>query len=507
MQHTHMHVLLVENNPADIHTIWNMLHEKSSFTFSIETVNKLPEAEARLKTDGVDVVLLDLALVTHLEETDAVATIVAIAPQVAIVVLTELQNEQAGLRALEGGAQDYLLKEELGVRILVRALHYAVERKHAHEQVRVAEVQLQATMDSIRDYAIVTTNDNGLITSWSIGSETLFGYPSSEMIGKHTSILYTADDQREGIPEQMHRRILEGAASELDRWFVRKDSSRFFASGLLFPLPSATKQGAGFTMVVRDTTSSKLLEEQRRELLKREQTARAEAEETLRFRQQFLAIVAHELRTPLTSIKGFASTLLAEDVSFDPATWQHFIQIIDEEASKMGELIDNLFDVVRIQNGLFNINAERTNLQRIWTTALAQVTVLTQAHELVVDLPANLPPLMADIHRVAQVFTNLIDNAAKFAPAHSPITVKAKQVGEQLEVTVSNLGTSIAAADRQKIFDAFRQGRETNRNRNKGAGLGLAICKGIIEAHGGHIWIQDNDTPETIFVFTLPVME
>src|SRR5687768_6728032 len=111
-------ILLVEDDPEDIRTIWNLLHEKSGFQYHVEAVNRLPEALTWLLTHVIDVVLLDLALVTHEEERDAVSTLQQTQPDIALIVITELQNEVAGLRALEGGAQDYLLKEEMGTRAL-----------------------------------------------------------------------------------------------------------------------------------------------------------------------------------------------------------------------------------------------------------------------------------------------------------------------------------------------------------------------------------------------------
>jgi signal transduction histidine kinase/DNA-binding NarL/FixJ family response regulator len=143
-------ILLVEDDPKQIHTVWNMLHEKSSFQFQVEVVTHLSVALKRLSAAPfIDVALLDLSLLTHQAETDALGSLHKLAPQTAVVVITELHNEAAGLRALERGAQDYLLKEEIGTRALVRALHYAVERKRV--ELLIQEQQLRA--ETLRDTA------------------------------------------------------------------------------------------------------------------------------------------------------------------------------------------------------------------------------------------------------------------------------------------------------------------------------------------------------------------
>jgi PAS domain S-box-containing protein len=135
--HEPIHILLVEDDPAHIRTVWNMLHEKSTFQFQVEAVTRLSEALNRLSAASIDVVLLDLELVTHQAETNAVEAIRKAAPHTAIIVITELNNEAEGLQALARGAQDYLLKEEIGTRALVRALHYAVERERTEERAQI----------------------------------------------------------------------------------------------------------------------------------------------------------------------------------------------------------------------------------------------------------------------------------------------------------------------------------------------------------------------------------
>lgn len=252
-------------------------------------------------------------------------------------------------------------------------------------------------------------------------------------------------------------------------------------------------------------TLQKRAEEEREALLKREQAALQEAKSAADMLEKSLALVAHELRTPLTSIKGFATTLLSRYPEVDAPTWYEFVQIIDEEADKLTDMTAMLFDIVRMKAGVFPIQPELNHLEDIWAAAQAQVKVLTQDHHLILDLYSELPPVMADARRVALVLTNLIGNAIKFSPTQTDITVRAKLISDFIQIEISDQGIGIPVEDRERIFEAFQQ--VENQYRRQGAGLGTAISKGIVEAHGGRIWIQDQPLPGTTIVFTLPTAE
>jgi two-component system, chemotaxis family, CheB/CheR fusion protein len=503
MKHSALHILLVEDNLGDVRSVWNMLREKNAFDFTLEAVNGLAAAFDRLSEGDVDAILLDLSLITPLDETNAIESLVSAFPDLPILVLTVLQNEHEGMQALQAGAEDYLLKEEIGTRALVRALYYATERKKTEAKGRLIEQRLRLTIDSIADYAIITLDERGIITDWSVGAEHLFGYKEADAVGKEVALLFTPDDQQQGVPDQELQEAREMGAASDERWMVRQDGSLFFASGQIFPVREGSIHG--FIKVCRDATPQKRIAEERDAFLEREQTAYKEAKSATIALEKSLALLAHELRTPLTSIKGFASTLLAEYPTFDSPTWYRFVQIIDEEANKLTELTNLLFDLVRMRAGVFPIQPERTYLEDIWAMVQAQVQSLTQKHRLVVDFQPGLPPLMADGRRITQVFSNLIGNATKFSPPETEIIVHARAIDEFIEIEVCDQGIGIPPEDHNRIFEAFQQ--VDNQFRRHGAGLGTTICKGIIEAHGGRIWIKEQPTPGTTIVFTLPTTE
>lgn len=241
-------------------------------------------------------------------------------------------------------------------------------------------------------------------------------------------------------------------------------------------------------------------------LFEAEQDARLKAEEVNRLKTRFLGMVSHELRTPLTSIKGFATTLLATDVTFDADQQRRFVEVIDAEADKLTELIDQLLDLTRLQANALTINPTRVTLADIIGIAAAQLEMLTHDHHLRLDLPDDLPAVQVDANRIAQVLVNLVGNAAKFSPKDSEITVQARPLGGSLEVRVSDQGPGIPASAHEQVFEAFRQIDNTGVPRD-GAGLGLAISRALIEGHGERIWIDPDAQTGAVIVFTLPLYQ
>ncbi|MBC7875749.1 MAG: GAF domain-containing protein [Anaerolineales bacterium] len=241
-------------------------------------------------------------------------------------------------------------------------------------------------------------------------------------------------------------------------------------------------------------------------LLKVEAEARKEAEEANNLKLKFLAMISHELRTPLTSIKGFSTTLLADDVEWKPENQRDFIETISSEADKLAELIEQLLNLSRLEAGSIQISPRPVKWNEILSISMAQLSSLTNNHQLVIEEPApDLPAINVDVMRISQVITNLVNNSAKYSPQNTTITISVAKLSDQfIKVSVTDEGMGIPAEAHSRVFEAFHQ-LEYERFKTQGAGLGLAICRGLIEAHGGHIWVDDHvgETGNTMS-FTLP---
>jgi PAS domain S-box-containing protein len=256
-----------------------------------------------------------------------------------------------------------------------------------------------------------------------------------------------------------------------------------------------------FKNFITTLTGQCALAVERAQLYEAEAAARAAAEQASAARLKFLAMVSHELRTPLATIKGFSSTLLATDVVWDAAAQGRFIRLIDEEADHLTELIEQLLDLSRIQAGTLRIHLQTQSVEAILEAAQPRLTALAVRHELTVDVAPGLSPVLADRERIVQVVSNLVENAVKYSPPASPILVQITEEGGYVRFDVVDRGVGIPAEERDRVFEAFYQA--DRKEQPKGAGLGLAICKGLIEAHGGTIWLGEQDLGTRVS-FTLP---
>ena len=235
----------------------------------------------------------------------------------------------------------------------------------------------------------------------------------------------------------------------------------------------------------------------------------APLEELERLRAEFLGLVGHELRAPLTSIKGSAATVLNARPELDPAEMREFFRIIDEQSDHMRGLIGDLLDVGRIDTGTLSVSPEPAEVAGLVDRARNTFLSGGARHGVLIDLPPDLPRAMADRRRIVQVLNNLFSNASRHAPESSPIRVTAVREGVHVAISVADEGRGVAP---ERLAHLFRKHTGLAGGDREGAlgaaGLGLAICKGLVEAHGGRIWATSGGAGQgTEVTFTLPVAE
>lgn len=225
-------------------------------------------------------------------------------------------------------------------------------------------------------------------------------------------------------------------------------------------------------------------------------------EESDRLKSAILSSVSHELRTPLSTIKAAASSLRGREVNWDSPARAELIAAIDDEADHLNMLVGNLLDMSRIESGALKPKREWNILSEIVGSVLARMKRLAVEHKLEIDVPESLPLVPVDYVQMEQVFTNLVSNSLKYAPARTVISIRARVGEEWVYVQVSNQGPQVPSEHLERIFDKFY--RLSAADRVTGTGLGLSICKGIIEAHAGRIWAEN--LPDGLaFNFTLPL--
>ncbi len=223
-----------------------------------------------------------------------------------------------------------------------------------------------------------------------------------------------------------------------------------------------------------------------------------------RMKSSLVSTVSHELRTPLAAIKGYASTLLADDVEWDLESQREFLSIISDESDRLTSLVNNLLDLSRIEAGSLMLMKDKCDLGEIIQRAASQAQ-LQPGNNFEVRLDANLPTLLADRPRLETVIRNLIENSVKYAGEHATIRVAVHRKGEQLVFRVSDDGPGIPPDEGQRIFESFYQVNASLARTSSGAGLGLAICQGLVRAHGGEIWVEDQERGACI-AFSIPLV-
>jgi two-component system sensor histidine kinase KdpD len=230
--------------------------------------------------------------------------------------------------------------------------------------------------------------------------------------------------------------------------------------------------------------------------------SRAEAE-TERMKATLLSSVSHDLRTPLSVIKGAVTSLLDDTVAWQPEARRELLADIDDQSDRLNRLVGNLLDMSRIESGAPHPPRSPQDIGALIEDVAERMRRQVGAHPLEVDLPADLPPARANYTQIDQVLTNLIENAARYTPEGAPIAVRAFAEGDSLTVEVRDHGPGIPEGMLARIFEKFVRAVGPERHAS-GAGLGLAICKGIVEAHGGRIWAE-NLPGGARFSFTLPL--
>jgi two-component system, chemotaxis family, CheB/CheR fusion protein len=365
--------------------------------------------------------------------------------------------------------------------------------KRAEEALRQSEERFRLVIENATEYAIFSMDLQRRVTVWNSGAQALLGYRSEEIVGTSADIVFTPEDRAAREPDrEAETALAEGRASD-ERWHMRKDGSRFWASGAAMLMRNRNGEAVGFVKILRDQTAAResrqALERSQTELLRvlgENEHARAELQTADTAKDRFLAVLSHELRNPLASINSASELLLSSSLGEgDAAEAAHIVQ---RQASTMKALLDELLDVSRLKLGRLEIKRERVLLSQIVGAALeATKPLLAEAgHTLSVDLPPGDVELEGDALRLSQVLSNLLVNAIRYTPRAGRITLAARLDGDRLALTVTDTGIGMEPARIASMFEMFTQGAGAA-DRAHGLGIGLALVKNIVELHGGRV--------------------
>jgi len=412
------------------------------------------------------------------------------------------------------------LRDDEGVmRGFAKVTRDLTERRAAEEQLRHSEEFFRLLVESVKDYAIFMLDPSGRIISWNIGAERIKGYRPDEILGKHFSTFYSAEDIASRKPErELEIAIREGRVED-EGWRLRKDGSRFWANVVITAVYDESKNLRGFAKVTRDITTRKQAEEAQRALFEqREARLQAEeekrrlessyrsAQEANRAKDEFLMTLSHELRTPMTAILGWARLL--PTLALNDATFKEAIAAIGRSAQLQAKLIDDVLDVSRIVSGKLRLTIETVDIVTVLEGALEAVRTSANAKgiELVVTFEPDLGVASVDATRLQQVVWNLLTNAVKFTPRKGRVELVAKRSDSQLQISVCDTGEGIDPQFLPHMFEPFRQAETASTRVHGGLGLGLSIVRYLVEAHGGSVSAESKGRGQgSQFTVNLPI--
>jgi hypothetical protein len=387
-------------------------------------------------------------------------------------------------------------------------------RREHEERLRHSEERFRLLVEGVNDYAIFMLDVNGNVATWNSGAARIKGYRAEEIIGQHFRQFYPEDAVESGWPEhELQVATAEGRFVD-EGWRVRKDGSKFWAHVTITALRDEAGRLRGFAKLTRDLTERKRTEAleasgaERETMLEAERNARMLAQRSARIKDEFLATLSHELRTPLNAILGWTQ-LLRSRGTVEAADFNRAMEIIERNARAQVRLIDDLLDLSRIMSGRFRLDVQQVSLLDIVRSALDSIEPTAQTKG--VRLESVLDPqsviVSGDPARLQQVFWNLLSNAVKFTPKGGRIQVLLQRVNSHIEFSVSDTGIGIPAAFLPHVFERFSQKDSSTHREYGGLGLGLAICKQLVDLHGGSIQAKSmGEGHGATFVVTLPLI-
>lgn len=363
----------------------------------------------------------------------------------------------------------------------------AVNNARLYEQLAQEKRRLDAILEFSADGVVIMDAARNILMFNQLMSR-MIGVPAEEAIGKKFEEVMVLARKSAGA-------TLEEA--EAQGWPIVGSATPLFVEGEL------RRRNGGAISV--DITFAALFDREGRLV-----NIIADVHDLTRFRQAeemkntFISSVSHELKTPVALIKGYASTLRRADANWTKEVVGESLQVIEEEADRLTELIENLLDASRAQAGRFKLTPVELDIDELVVKVAKKYQAQSKGHKIIAEVAPDMPLVLADEARITQVLGNLISNAIKYSPEGGEIRIAGHTLPNEVVIRVSDQGMGIATEDQEKLFNSFYRAEVATRRGIAGTGLGLYLSRVIIESHGGRIWVESDGVRGSTFSFTLP---
>ena len=334
--------------------------------------------------------------------------------------------------------------------------------------------------------AYLSCGADGIIKRANRSAAELLGYSREELAGKPVSDLYADTPNGKAAAEGVFKRFLSGEEVRDQELEVRRaDGTTVWVSLSVRPIRDKEGRVVASRSIMADITEHRKLDQ---------------------LKDDFIGLVSHELRSPMTVITGAINTALTEAERLSPEETRQLLKDAAAESESLSNLLTNLLELSRVQAQRLVLYSEAIDARKIIGEAVDKIKRQYSTHKFVISLPRRLPPIYADSLRLERILYNLLENAVKYSPPGGEVRVSAKPQGEHLVIGVSDQGIGISPADQAKLFAPFQR-LEKRPSGVRGVGLGLMVCRRLVEAHGGNIWVESEPGHGSSFFFTMPLSQ
>nr|WP_314838017.1 PAS domain-containing sensor histidine kinase [uncultured Flavobacterium sp.] len=349
-------------------------------------------------------------------------------------------------------------------------------------------------IDSMPDYSIFSVDNDLKINSWSSGSTQLFQYEVEEIMGKDFDIIFTEEDKTKGLPKTETTKALQDGKAVDNRWHIRKDGSKFYAYGQVYPLKGEDGEIKGFVKILRDLTERQNAEKYAKDV-----------EELSVHKESILFILSHDFRTLLTGVTGTAEYLNKNFDKMDKAAAKEMLQLLQITSKQQLDLLDYLVEWARIKYASEAFAPVKINLytdvKKVFD-ALNDIAVTNKVH-LHNNIKKNIN-VFADSEMLFSILHSLLNNAIKYSHKEGKIVVRAKTKENSIVIEIKDDGLGITKEIKDKLFTPEITTISNTWKKDKEAGIGLILSKGFVEKNGGKIWVESTEGAGSSFYFTLP---